>query len=243
MNTDSKLKRFVVLLGKAPFVLFLKSANHLVLDAYPVPALKKFNLAKEDIYSIIPITEKTALFKLFSSINRLPDPIAHKVIDALTSAIMGESPTGLFSIRQASVTPYIMSNEWQKNVKWRNVDVKPEPTKDVVIAVCKLTHDLRIFSGEKPVNLDCDGEIVLNCLDRSVPFPQALLKECVMKIYDTITLTSVSRAVSDKTKSKYLSVMQTGHGTFNYINLRQIEKDLKDILATFNIVVENIIFT
>ena len=64
-----------------------------------------------------------------------------------------------------------------------------------------------------------------------------------MEVYDIIVQMSVGRAVSDKTKSKYLSVMQTGHETFNYINLRQIEKDLKDILATFNIVAENIIFT
>ena len=59
-----------------------------------------------------------------------------------------------------------------------------------------------------------------------------------MEIYDTITLTSVSRAVSDKTKSKYLLVMQTGHETFNYISLRLIENDLTAALAAFNIVTE-----
>ena len=246
MNTDSKLKRYIVLLDKAPFVLFLKSANYLVLDTYSVPALKKFNLDRDDAYSIIPITEKTALFKLFSSINRLPDPIIPKVIDALTSAIMGESPTGLFSIRQSSVTPYIVSNEWQERVEWQNVDNAPETAKDVVIAVCEFTHDLLIFNSEKPVNLDCDGQIVLACLDRSAPFPQALLKECMIEIHDIIIQMSANRITADKTKSKYLSViqtghlsvMQTGHDSFNYINLRQIEKDLKDTLATFNIAVE-----
>ena len=59
-----------------------------------------------------------------------------------------------------------------------------------------------------------------------------------MEIHDTITLTSTSRAVSDKTKSKYLSVMQTGQETFNYINLRQIEKDLRTALILFEITIE-----
>ena len=246
MNTDSKLKRFVVILDKAPFVLFLKSANHLVLDTYSVPALKKFNLAEDDTINIIPITEKTALFKLFSSINKLPDPIAHKVIDALTSAIiMGESPTGLFSIRQSSVTPYIVSNEWQEHVEWQNVDAQPEPApvNSFIITVDKFTHELSI-TGDANTALKekvYEGVIHLESLDTKVPFPQALLKECTMEVYDIIIQTSVSRAVSDKTKSKYLSVMQTGHEIFNYVNLRQIEKDLKDILVTFKIVIENTI--
>lgn len=240
MNTDSKLKRFVILLGRAPYILFIESADPIDVN----PLLRSIGLS--DVVTTVPleIHEQTHLLTVFTLIDKkLPDPIAHKVIDALTSAIMGESPTGLFSIRQSSVAPYIVSNEWQRNVKWQNVDSAPETAKDVVIVVCKLTHDLRIFNSEKPVNLDCDGQIVLACLDRSAPFPLALLKECTMEVYDIIVQMSVGRAVSDKTKSKYLSVVQTGHGhgTFNYINLRQIEKDLKDILATFNIVAENTI--
>ena len=238
MNTDSKLKRFVVLLDKAPFVLFLESTNYLPSADHLMPILKTFNLSLTDVVLITQIKPDQDLRKIISATNTLKDPLAYNIIEALTSAILGKSPTGLFSIRQSSVAPYIVSNEWQKNVKWQNVDVKPEPTKDVVIAVCKLTHDLRIFNGEKPVNLDCDGQIVLACLDRSVPFPQALLKECTMEVHDIIVQMSVGRAVSDKTKSKYLSVMQTGQETFNYINLRLIEKDLTAALAAFNIATE-----
>ena len=228
MNTDSKLKRYIVLLDKAPFVLFLESANDIHDFA---PTLKTFNLSFTDVLTITQIKPEQDLRKIISATNALEDPLAYNIIEAL--ATNTSLSNGRFFPKH-----YFTANDWQQCVEWQNVDSAPETAKDVVIAVCELTHDLRIFNGEKPVNLDCDGEIVLNCLDRSVPFPQALLKECVMEIYDTIILTSVSRAVSDKTKSKYLLVMQTGHETFNYVNLRQIENDLKDILVTFNIVIE-----
>lgn len=231
MNTDSKLKRYVVLLDKAPFVLFLESANYLPHADHLIPALKAFNLSFTDVLTTAPIKPEQDLRKIISATNTLEDPLAYNIIEAL--ATNTSLSNGRFFPKH-----YFTANDWQQCVEWQNADVKPETTKDVVIAVCKLTHDLRIFNGEKPVNLDCDGEIVLNCLDRSAPFPQALLKECVMEIYDTITLTSVSRAVSDKTKSKYLLVMQTGHETFNYISLRQIENDLTAVLAAFNIVTE-----
>ena len=231
MNTDSKLKRYIVLLNKAPFVLFLESTNYLPSADHLMPALKAFNLSLAELVLITQIKPEQDLRKIISATNRLPDPLAYNIIEALATNTSLSS--GRFFPRH-----YFTANDWQQCVEWQNVDNEPEPTKDVVIAVCKLTHDLRIFNGEKPVNLDCDGEIVLNCLDRSAPFPQALLKECVMEIYDTITLTSVSRAVSDKTKSKYLLVMQTGHETFNYISLRLIENDLTAALAAFNIATE-----
>lgn len=236
MNTDSKLKRFVVLLDKAPFVLFLESANYLPHADHLIPALKAFNLSFTDVLTTAPIKPEQDLRKIISATNTLEDPLAYNIIEAL--ATNTSLSNGRFFPKH-----YFTANDWQQCVEWHNVDNEPEPTKDIVIVVCKLTHDLRIFNGEKPVNLDCEGQIVLACLDRSAPFPQALLKECVMEIYDTITLTSIGRAVSDKAKSKYLLVMQTGHETFNYINLRQIEKDLTAVLATFNIAVENIIFT
>ena len=226
MNTDSKLKRFVVLLDKAPFVLFLESTKYI-----PKSALKTFNLSFTNTITTMAIKPDQDLREIISATNGLPDPLAYNIIEAL--ATNTSLSNGRFFPKH-----YFTANDWQQCVEWQNVDAKPEPTKDVVIAVCKLTHDLRIFNGEKPVNLDCDGEIVLNCLDRSVPFPQALLKECVMEIYDTIILTSVSRAVSDKTKSKYLLVMQTGHETFNYISLRLIENDLTAALAAFNTATE-----
>ena len=228
MNTDSKLNRFVILLDKAPFVLFLESAKDIP------SALKTFNLSFIDVITTMPIKSNQDLRKIISATNGLSDPLAYNIIEAL--ATNTSLSNGRFFPKH-----YFTANDWQQCVEWQNVDNEPEPTKDVVIAVCELTHDLRIFSSEKPVNLDCDGQIVLACLDRSAPFPQALLKECTMEVYDIIVQMSVGRVVSDKTKSKYLSVMQTGHETFNYINLRQIEKDLKDILATFNIVAENTI--
>ena len=231
MNTDSKLKRFVVLLDKAPFVLFLESTKYI-----PKSALKTFNLSFTDTLTVMAIKPDQDLRKIISATNGLYDPLAYNIIEAL--ATNTSLSNGRFFPKH-----YFTANDWQQCVEWQNVDSAPETAKDVVIAVCKLTHDLRIFNGEKPVNLDCDSQIVLACLDRSAPFPQALLKECVMEIYDTITLTSISRAASDKTKSKYLLVMQTGHETFNYVNLRQIEKDLTAVLATFNIAVNNIIFT
>ena len=229
MNTDSKLKRFVVLLDKAPFVLFLESTKYI-----PKSALKTFNLSFTDTLTTMAIKPDQDLRKIISATNGLSDPLAYNIIEAL--ATNTSLSNGRFFPKH-----YFTANDWQQCVEWQNVDNEPEPTKDVVIAVCELTHDLRIFNSEKPVNLDCDGQIVLACLDRSAPFPQALLKECTMEVYDIIVQMSVGRAVSDKTKSKYLSAMHTGHNTFNYINLRQIEKDLKDILGTFNIVAENTI--
>ena len=230
MNTDSKLKRYIVLLDKAPFVLFLESAAD-----YFVPTLKTFNLYFTDVITITQLKPDQDLRKIISATNGLSDPLAYNIIDKLANSI-GYSLGVYFHVE-----PCFKSAKWQEHVEWQNVDNAPETAKDVVIAVCELTHDLRIFNSEKPVNLDCDGQIVLACLDRSAPFPQALLKECAMEVYDIIVQMSVGRVTADKTKSKYLSVMQTGHETFNYINLRQIEKDLKDTLATFNIVVENII--
>ena len=232
MNTDSKLKRYIILLDKAPFVLFLESAKDIPNAGYFVSTVKTFNLSFTDVITITQIKPEQDLRKIISATNGLSDPLANNIIDALANSI-GYSQGVYFHVE-----PCFKSAKWQEHVEWQNVDDKPEPTKDVIIAVCKLTHDLRIFNGEKPVNLDCDGQIVLACLDRSAPFPQALLKECAMEVYDIIVQMSVGRAVSDKTKSKYLSVMQTGQETFNYINLRQIEKDLKDILGTFKIAIE-----
>ena len=236
MNTDSKLKRYIVLLNKAPFVLFLESTKYIPHPEHLMPVLKIFNLSFTNVLTTAPIQPDQDLRKIISATNTLEDPLAYNIIEAL--ATNTSLSNGRFFPKH-----YFTANDWQQCVEWQNVDSAPETAKDVVIAVCELTHDLRIFNSEKPVNLDCDGQIVLACLDRSAPFPQALLKECTMEVYDIIVQMSVGRVTADKIKSKYLSAMHTGHETFNYINLRQIEKDLKDILATFNIVAENIIFT
>ena len=235
MNTDSKLKRYVVLLNKAPFVLFLESAN----DIHDfVPTLKAFNLSFTDVVTITQIKPEQDLRKIISATNVLSDPLAYNIIDALANSIR-YSLSGFFHIEY-----YFKSAKWQEHVEWQNVDNAPEPTKYFTIVVSKFIHELSI--NTMPDEEDCDGVIHLESLDPSVPFPQALLKECVIEIHDIIIQMSANRITADKTKSKYLSVIQTGHlsvtqtghDSFNYINLRQIEKDLKDTLATFNIAVE-----
>ena len=226
MNTDSKLKRFVVLLDKAPFVLFLESTKYI-----PKSALKTFNLSFADTLTVVTIKPDQDLRKIISATNGLSDPLAYNIIEAL--ATNTSLSNGRFFPKH-----YFTANDWQQCVEWQNVDSAPETAKDVVIAVCKLTHDLSIFNGEKPVNLDCDGEIVLNCLDRSVPFPQALLKECVINIHDIIVQASIGRTITAMTESKYLSVLKTGHDSFNYINMKKVEKDLRAVLTAANITIE-----
>ena len=236
MNTDSKLKRYIVLLDKAPFVLFLESTKYKYI---PKSTLKTFNLSFADTLTTMTIKPDQDLRKIISATNGLSDPLAYNIIGKLADSI-GYSQGVYFHVE-----PCFKSAKWQEHVEWQNVDNAPEPTKDVVIAVCKLTHDLRIFNDEKPVNLDCDGQIVLACLDRNAQFPKALLKECAMEVYDIIIQMSANRITADKTKSKYLSViqtghlsvMQTGHDSFNYINLRQIEKDLTAVLTAVNITI------
>ena len=235
MNTDSKLKRYIVLLDKAPFVLFLESAK----DIHDfVPTLKTFNLSFTDVITITQIKPDQDLRKIISATNGLSDPLAYNIIDKLANSI-GYSQGVYFHVE-----PCFKSAKWQEHVEWQNVANVPEPTDYFTIVVSKFIHELSIntMSDEE----DCDGVIHIESLDPSVPFPQALLKECVIDIHDIIIQMSANRTTADKTKSKYLSVIQighlsvtqTGHDSFNYINLRQIEKDLKDTLATFNIAVE-----
>ena len=227
MNSDSKLKRYIVLLDKAPFVLFLESANDIHDSA---PTLKTFNLSFTDVITITQIKPEQDLRKIISATNGLSDPLAYNIIDKLSNSI-GYSQGVYFHVE-----PCFKSAKWQEHVEWQNVDNAPEPTDYFTIVVSKFMHELSINTMYDEEN--CDGVIHLESLDPSVPFPQALLKECVIEIHDIIIQMSANRITADKTKSKYLSVIQTGHDSFNYINLRQIEKDLKDTLATFNIAVE-----
>ncbi len=229
MNTDSKLKRYIVLLDKAPFVLFLESVNCLHHSDYFVPALKTFNLSFTDVLITVQIKPDQDLRKIISATNGLSEPLAYNIIEAL--ATNTSLSNGRFFPKH-----YFTANDWQQCVEWQNVDNEPEPTDYFTIVVSKFMHELSINTMLDEEN--CDGVIHLENLDPSVPFPQALLKECVIEIHDIIIQMSANRITADKTKSKYLSVIQTGHDSFNYINLRQIEKDLKNILVTFNIAVE-----
>ena len=230
MNIDSKLKRYIVLLNKAPFVLFLESTKYI-----PKSALKTFNLSFADTLTVMTIKPDQDLRKIISATNALEGPLAYNIIEAL--ATNTSLSNGRFFPKH-----YFTANDWQQCVEWQNVDNKPEPKPAgyFTIVISKFTHKLSIIDDVNTVldEEDCDGVIHLESLDPSVPFPQALLKECVMEVYDTIALTSVSRAVSDKTKSKYLLVMQTGHETFNYISLRLIEKDLTAVLTAANTTIE-----
>ena len=235
MNTDSKLKRYIVLLDKAPFVLFLESANDI---HYFAPILKTFNLSFTDVLTITQIKPEQDLRKIISATNGLSDPLAYNIIDKLANSI-GYSQGVYFHVE-----PCFKSAKWQEHVEWQNVDAKPKPTDYFTIVVSKFIHELSINTMLDVE--DCDGVIHLESLDPSVPFPQALLKECVIEIHDIIIQMSVNRITADKTKSKYLSVVQTGHlsvtqtghDSFNYINLRQIEKDLTAVLTAANITIE-----
>ena len=234
MNSDSNLKRFIVLLDKAPFVLFLESANYLQRADHLIPALKTFNLSFADVLTTVPIKPDQDLRKIISATNTLEDVHAYNIIEALADALPNNSI--YFPVH------FFMLSTWQNCIEWQNVDYKPEP-KPVdyfTIAVSKLTHELSIID-EVNVALDednCDGVIHLESLDINVPFPLALLKECTMEIHDIIVRMSVDRITADKTKSKYLSVMHTGHDTFNYVSLRRIEKDLRVILNGAGITIE-----
>ena len=233
MNTDSKLKRYIVLLNKAPFALFLESAK----DIHDfVPILKTFNLFFTDIITATQIKPEQDLRKIISATNGLLDPLAYNIIDALANSI-GYSQGVYFHVE-----PCFKSAKWQDHVEWQNVDAKPEPApvNRFTITVDRLTHELSIIGDADTVLEEkvYEGVIHIESLDTKVPFPQALLKECTMEVYDIIVQTSVIRAGSDKTKSKYLLVMQTGQETFNYINLRQIEKDLTATIKKANFTIE-----
>lgn len=233
MNSDSKPKRYIVLLAKAPFILFLESVNYLPGANHLIPALKTFNLSFSDVLTTAPIKLDQDLRKIMSATNTLNDPLAYDIIEALASALPNRSiyfPVHFFT-----------KSDWQNYIEWQNVDVnKSAPADYFTIVVSKFTHELSIID-EVNVALDeenCDGVIHLGSLDTKAPFPLALLKECTMEIHDTIVRMSVGRITVDKTKSKYLSVMQTGHDTFNYISLRQIEKDLRVILTEAGVTIE-----
>ena len=236
MNTDSKLKRYIVLLDKAPFVLFLESAKDIPHAGYFVPTLKTFNLSSTDVITTTQIKPDQDLRKIISATSGLSDPLAYNIIDALANSI-GYSLGVYFHVE-----PCFKSAKWQEHVEWQNVDDKPEPVfiHRLTLTIDRLTHELSITDDANTVLKEkvYEGVIHIESLDTKVPFPQALLKECTMEVYDIIVQTSLSRAVSDKTKSKYLSVMQTGQETFNYINLRQIEKDLTAAVKKANFTIE-----
>ena len=232
MNTDSKLKRFIVLLDKAPFILFLEGeALPYITELKPI--LNVLNLSSENLLTTVHIEPEQDLRQIIAATNVLDDPLAYNIIEALAVSIPDR--VKYFPVH------FFTGSDWQNYIDWQNVD-KPEPgpVNRFTITIDILTHELSITDDANTVLKEkvYEGVIHIESLDTKVPFPQALLKECTMDVYDIIVQTSVSRAVSDKTKSKYLLVMQTGQETFNYINLRQIEKDLTAAVKKANFTIE-----
>lgn len=236
MNIDSKLKRYIVLLDKAPFILFLESENYLPHADHLIPALNIRNLSFADVLTTAPIKPDQDLRKIISATNTLEDPLAYNIIEALADALPNNSI--YFPVH------FFMLSTWQSYIEWQNIDIKPEPvTHEYTITVDRITHELHIIYSDYLDYLDnrtdaYDGVIDLSSVDISVPLPKALLKECVADIYEIIKVMSMNREPDTITKSKYMSVMHTGHETFNWCNLKKIEKDLRAELTAANITIE-----
>lgn len=233
MNTDSNTKRWIVLLDKAPFILFLESVNYLPHADYIIPALKRFNLSFADAYQTINVEANQDLRKIISATNKLPDSNAYSIIDALSDAL--PQPGGSFPVRSCFTSPL-----WQNYIKWQNVDIKPTPEHQFTITVDRHTHDLHlIYSNDlKSYTNPLDGTIELSSVNINVPFPKALLKECVIDIHEIIKIMSMNRQPEVIAKSKYMSVMHTGINIFNWTNLKAIERDLIAAIKSANITIE-----
>lgn len=227
MNTNSKLNRYIILLQKAPFILFIESA----VSSISHPLLDVVGLSEGGLFKTIEITEKSDLRKVISATFSSPDYIAYNIIEALADALPNNAM--YFPVH------FFTKNDWQNYIEWKNVDTKPESQYDFTITVDKFTHNLHIvYSDYTPSNGNYDGVIHLRSLDPSVSFPLALLKECVINIHDIIVQASIGRTLTVMTESKYLSVMQTGHDSFNYINMKKVEKDLIAVLTEASIKTE-----
>lgn len=226
MNT----KRFVTLLNKAPYVLFTEVDYDKIPENILIVIQKKFNLSNKDCIETMLIKPESSLRGIIKSTTKLADPLAYNIIEALVDALRE--------------TPYLdieANCDWQDYIEWQNVDTKPEPTThEYTVTVDRITHELNTIYSK---NLESstrayDGGVNLSSVDLSVPFPKALLKECVADIYEIIKVMSMNREPSTIAKSKYMSVVQTGHETFNWCNLKKIEKDLIAVLKSNNIIIE-----
>ena len=235
MNIDSKLKRYIVLLDKAPFVLFLESVNYLPHPEHLIPVLKTFNLSFTNVLTTAPIKPDQDLRKIISATNALEEPLAYNIIEAL--ATNTSLSNGRFFPKH-----YFTANDWQQCVEWQNVDNEPEPApvNIFIITVDKFTHELSI-TGDANTALKekvYEGVIHLESLDTKVPFPQALLKECVMEIYQIIMTSSIGRAPLHLSLSSYISATNTGLEVFYWIDLKKVEKVLTELIKRKGIAIE-----
>lgn len=233
MNTDSKpLKRYVSLLNKAPFILFIETRNFPIASEDIKRTLASVHLSMKNVERSVIVEADTVMQKILYFTNELPDTIAYHIVDAFAAAL----PHGNYF----SVQKCFTSADWQKEVKWQNVDIKPKTDNHYTIAVEKFTHKLSIVDDVNTVidESKIDGMIHLDNMDSSVPFPLHLLKDCVIEIHDIITSQGIGRDFSQITKSKYTSVMQTGRDTFNYINMKKVENDLRAVITGAGITIE-----
>lgn len=230
MNTNSKLNRYIILLQKAPFILFIES----IASNISHPALDGLGVSEGEYFRAIKIDEDSHLRSVITATNGLPDPLSYNIIEALANAL---------STVHAFPFPYFTSAIWQEHIEWQNIDAKPEPvtvTHDYTIIIDKYTHELLITSGD---DFDArsklrEGVVLLSCIDISVPFPQALLKECILEIHTIIMNASIGRQQIYLSRSAYLSVVQTGYDTFHWINLKKLEKGLIAVIKEAGITIE-----
>ncbi len=229
MNT----KRFVTLLNRAPYILFTQVDYDRIPENILIVIQKKFNLSDKDCIETMLIMPEVDLRGIIKATTRLPDPLAYNIIEALAAALPNNSM--YFPLH------FFTSSSWQDYIDWQNVDNKPEPvTHEYTITVDRITHELNTIYSE---NLNSstkayDGIVSLSSVDISVPFPRALLKECVADIYEIIKIMSMNREPVTIAKSKYMSVMHTLHNVFNWVNLKKIEKDLIAVLTATGITIE-----
>lgn len=229
MNTDSKLNRYIILLQKAPFILFIESCANTIMH----PRLNGLGVVEGDYFRSVKINEDHSLRHVIATINGLPDPLAYNIIEALANALPNNAM--YFPVH------FFTANDWQNYIEWQNVDTKPEPTvHEYTVTVDRITHELNtIYSKDLESSTKAyDGTINLSSVNISVPFPKALLKECVADVYEIIKVMSMNREPATIAKSKYMSVMNTGYETFNWCNLKKIEKDLTAVIRANNITIE-----
>ena len=240
MNTDSKLKRFIVLLDKAPFVLFLESERYLPHADNLIPVLNRFNLSFTDTLVTAPILPNQDLRKIVAATNTLEDPLAYNIIEALADAL----PSHIDHFPVYFPVHFFTASFWQMYIEWQNVD-KPAsatPSSHFTITVNRITHELDIMPSDelKYSEKSYDGVIDLYSVNITVPFPKALLKECTADIYEIIKVMSMNREPETVAKSKYMTVVMNtrGHDTFNWVNLKGIEKDLIAVIKIAGITIE-----
>lgn len=238
MNIDSKLKRFVVLLDKAPFVLFLESENYLPHADHLIPALNRFNLSFTNVFTTAPIGPNQDIRKIISATNTLDNPLAYNIINALAN---NSALTDNFNNTTYFPVHFFTKNDWQNHIDWQNVDINLEPaTYEFTITVNRITHELDLIHSNDLVNSAeaYDGIMNLSSIDISAPFPKLLLKEYAADVYEIIKVMSMNREPATIAKSRYLSVMHTGHDIFNWVNLKKIEKDLTAVIKAGGITIE-----